>query len=138
MKLNVNHITHKDYISAVKLATLEDTNPIGAYLERIAFLETKYNFSFSIDAVNKNIIRLTNQLWKLIPMKENNEDWEKQLNTVILEIAGMNEVFAEQSPQLLQLLTKLEGLRTCQDICFELYRKTVFESINLLQGMKLS
>jgi hypothetical protein len=34
-------------------------------------------------------------------MKENNEDWEKQLNTVILEIAGMNEVFAEQSPQLL-------------------------------------
>jgi hypothetical protein len=101
MKLNANHITHKDYISAVKLATLEDTNPIGAYLERIVFLETKYNFSFSIDAVNKNIIRLTNQLWKLIPMKENNEDWEKQLNTVILEIAGMNEVFAEQSPQLL-------------------------------------
>jgi hypothetical protein len=51
---------HKDYISAVKLATLEDTNPTGAYLERIVFLETKYNFSFSIDAVNKNIIRLTN------------------------------------------------------------------------------
>jgi hypothetical protein len=28
-------------------------------------------------------------LWKLIPMRENNEDWEKQLNTVIIEIAGL-------------------------------------------------
>ena len=56
-------------------------------------LETKYDFSFSVEDVNKNIIRLTNQLWKLIPMKENHEDWQKQLNTVIIEIAGMNEVF---------------------------------------------
>jgi hypothetical protein len=36
-------------------------------------------------------------------MRENNEDWQKQLNTVIIEIAGMNEVFLadEFSPQFL-------------------------------------
>ena len=56
-------------------------------------LETKYGFAVSFEDIEKNIIRLTNQLWKLIPMKENNEDWQKQLNTVIIEIAGMNEVF---------------------------------------------
>lgn len=87
---------------------------------------------------NKNIIRLTNQLWKLIPMKENNEDWEKQLDTVSIEIAGMNELInSEKASQFLQLLFKLEGLKVQKDINFELYRKTVFESINILQGFKL-
>ena len=37
-------------------------------------------------------MRLTNQLWKLIPMKENEEDWKKQLDTIILEITGLSEV----------------------------------------------
>jgi hypothetical protein len=37
--------------------------------------------------------RLTNQLWKLIPMREHEEDWLKQLDTVIVEIAGLNEIF---------------------------------------------
>jgi hypothetical protein len=39
-------------------------------------------------------------MWKLIPMKENEEDWEKQLDTVILEIAGLNEIFIKD-PQFL-------------------------------------
>ena len=86
---------------------------------------------------NKNIIRLTNQLWKLIPMKENNEDWLKQLDTVSIEIAGMNTLIkSEQTSQFLQLLFKLEGLKIKQDINFEVYRKTIFETINILQGLK--
>lgn len=86
---------------------------------------------------NKNIIRLTNQLWKLIPMRENNEDWLKQLNTVSIEIAGMNALIkSEYTSQFLQLLFKLEGLKLEQDINFEVYRKTVFETINILQGLK--
>ena len=65
-------------------------------------------------------------------MREHDENWAKQLDTVILEIAGMNEIF--MAPQFLQLLCKLEGLKT-QDTTFELYRKTVFESISLLQEL---
>lgn len=60
---------------------------------------TKYNFEFSTEAISKNIQRLTNQLWKLIPMRENDEDWVRQLDTVIIEIAGLNEIFT--SPQFL-------------------------------------
>ena len=71
-------------------------------------------------------------MWKLIPMREHEENWIKQLDTVILEIAGMNEIFI--APQFFQLLCKLEGLRV-QEINFELYRKTVFESISLLQEL---
>lgn len=69
-------------------------------------------------------------------MKENQEDWKKQLNTVIIELAGMGEIFTEQSSQFLQLLAKLEGLKLQDNIEFDLYRKTVFESINILQGLK--
>ncbi len=65
-------------------------------------------------------------------MREHEEDWSKQLNTVIIEIAGMNEIFLD--PQFLQLLSKLEGLKTYETE-FELYRKTVFESISLLQEL---
>ena len=70
-------------------------------------------------------------------MKENNEDWLKQLDTVSIEIAGMNALIkSEQTSQFLQLLFKLEGLKVKQDINFEMYRKTVFETINILQGLK--
>ena len=69
-------------------------------------------------------------MWKLIPMCENNEDWKKQLNTVIIEIAGLNEIFNSE-PQFLQLLSKLEGLKIIE-LNFSVYRKTVFECINLL------
>ena len=92
---------------------------------------TKYNFDVPIEVIELNIKRLTNQLWKLIPMRENGEDWEKQLKTVTLEIAGLNEVFLS-FPQFLQLLSKLEGLQYTETE-FDFYRKTVFESINLLQ-----
>ena len=65
-------------------------------------------------------------------MRENNENWRKQLDTVRLEIAGLNEIFLSY-PQFLQLLSKLEGLYALEEVEFDLYRKTVFEAINLLQ-----
>ena len=79
-------------------------------------------------------MRLTNQLWKLIPMRENNEDWHKQLDTMIIEIVGLKEIFIS-NPLFLQILIKLEGLKIV-DIEFDLYRKTVFETISLLQELK--
>lgn len=62
-------------------------------------LLTKYGFDFRQEDIEINVRRLTNQLWKLIPMREHKENWTKQLETVILEIAGMNEIF--MNPQFL-------------------------------------
>lgn len=93
-------------------------------------LETKYSFDFSPEVIAKETMRLTNQLWKLIPMRENNEDWDRQLQTVIIDIAGKEEIFLHNS-HFLQLLSKLEGLRL-ENVDFSIYRKTVFECINLL------
>ena len=40
----------------------------------------KYEIEFSQETIQKTVRRLTNQLWKLIPMRENDEDWYKQLD----------------------------------------------------------
>ena len=72
-------------------------------------LLNKYGIDIPEEDVNKNVRRLTNQLWKLIPMREHEEDWQKQLDTVILEIAGLNEIFMGSA--FLQTLSKLEALR---------------------------
>lgn len=90
----------------------------------------QFNFSFPKEVIDANIQRLTNQLWKLIPMRENDEDWIRQLETVIIEISGLNKIF---NSLLLQLVSKLEGLYQEQECSFEVYRKTVFECISLLQ-----
>ena len=68
-------------------------------------------------------------------MREHKEDWEKQLDTVIIEIAGLNEIFIYE-PQFLQILSKLEGLKVNKNLDFHIYRKTIFEIINLLQEFK--
>jgi hypothetical protein len=57
-------------------------------------LLTKYGFDFRKEDIDLNIRRLTNQMWKLIPMREHEENWLKQLETVIIEIAGLNEIFS--------------------------------------------
>jgi hypothetical protein len=66
-------------------------------------------------------------------MRENNENWHMQLETLIIELTGMNEVLNINADYLV-LLSKLEGLRLT-DIEFIYYRKTVFECISLLRGI---
>lgn len=115
---------------------MENINLLGIGLDKMEqqMFENEYGLIFSNEVISKNVIRLTNQLWKLIPMKENEEDWRKQLDTVLLEIIGLKELFIS-NPLFLQLIAKLKGLSS-EDIEFSLYRKTVFEAINLLQELK--
>ena len=89
------------------------------------------------DAVlTSDINRLTNQLWKLIPMRENEEDWLNHLNYLIVELAGLNELCSNADEKFLILLSKLKGLQI-EDTTFHVYRKTVFECISLLREMRL-
>ena len=92
---------------------------------------TKYNFNIDNDLINTNINRLTNQIWKLIPMRENGEDWETHLKTMLEEISGLVRIYKDKVEGLI-LLSKLEGLTS--DVCndFMIYRKTVFRCIDLL------
>ena len=67
-------------------------------------------------------------------MRENEENWLSQLNTVIIELVGLEEILNVDGKFLI-LLTKLEGLKKV-DLDFMMYRKTVFESISLLREIK--
>lgn len=86
--------------------------------------------------VTSDINRLTNQLWKLIPMRENEENWLTHLDSLILEIAGLNSLSSNTDENFLILLSKLKGLKI-EDTTFQVYRKTVFECISLLREMRL-
>ena len=92
---------------------------------------TKYGYKFTKESLQANINRLTNQLWKLIPMRENGESWNNHLATLIVELSGLGEVYNNTSSYI-SLLSKLEGLQKIETEFF-IYRKIVFESISLLQ-----
>ena len=92
---------------------------------------TKYNFEIDDKIYEQNINRLTNQLWKLIPLREHEENWKGQLDTVLIELTGLNEIFNVNSKFLI-LLSKLEGIKNSESD-FMIYRKTVFECISLLR-----
>lgn len=81
------------------------------------------------DILEQDRIRLTNQLWKLIPMWENGEDWESHLDSVITEIMGLIKLFSLND---VVLISKLYGLKENKNITFLTYRRTVFKSIELL------
>lgn len=91
-------------------------------------IKTIYSSSIEKDTLIDNLMRLTNQIWKLIPMRENNELWVEHLNTVIAEISGLYEILDLDS---LILLSKLEGLKY-NNIDFMTYRSSVFKCINIL------
>lgn len=92
-------------------------------------MKTKYCFNIPKEVILSDRKRLINQLWKVLPMKENNEDWEKQLQSVINEISGLNRIFADNINFLI-LLSKLESLYLIKN--FIDFRRTIFESINIL------
>lgn len=96
-------------------------------------MNSKYNKKINDESFKNEINRLTNQIWKLIPMRENEENWNKHLQIVILELVGLEEII-EIDENLLALLEILEGLNTVE-IDFSIFRKLVFESISLLRKL---
>lgn len=86
-------------------------------------------FEVANEIVVADLRRLINQIWKLLPMKENEEDWQKQLDSVLVELRGLHAIFGDQLDFLI-LMSKLEGLREVNN--FMVYRTTVFSVISLL------
>lgn len=94
----------------------------------------KKQFHFSSDAWNRNNTRLTNQIFKLLPMYENGEEWQKQQETIILELWGYNDMFADNS-SFMVLIAKLHALDHAEDKM--IFRKLVFEAITALKETTL-
>ena len=105
----------------------------GQYL---ILMETKYdNLSINKEAIFDDLKRLINQIWKLLPMRENNENWKKHLEGVILEFIGLQEIFVEDELDFLIVISKLEGIKN-SEIDFFQYRSEIFSIIHILGDKK--
>lgn len=97
----------------------------------------KYNLDISSDTIQKNLKRIVNQIYKLLPLREEKEDWEKPLSTLMEELAGMNNLLIGEQQLFFSLLCKMEGLfQLTQEQDFLLYRRTIFECLSLLDEIK--
>lgn len=86
--------------------------------------------------VATNLHRLTGQVFRLLPAREEGEDWTKPLETLIIEITGMFNVIPDLQTGL-TVLSKLEGLRQQgKDVDFALFRRTIFECCTLLSNLE--
>lgn len=92
-----------------------------------------YGVDFDINAVCGSLKRIGNQIFKLLPMREEEKDWQKPLCTLLLELVGMASLFREQNT-LLSLVSKLEGLRV-SDTDFWMFRRTVFECCSMVSEL---
>jgi len=96
----------------------------------------KYNAEISKEAVIANIDRITNQIFKLLPSREEGGDWITPLNNLIVEITGMSSLLIDQV-NLFSLLCKLEGLLTLtEESDFYQFRKIIFECLRLINDIK--
>lgn len=101
-------------------------------------IEIKYGAMICDEAVVSTIHRLINQIYKLLPVREEGIDWQKPLETITEELAGMDEVLIGKHEILFPLLCKLEGLSTLTgENDFALYRRTIFECLGMMNELKL-
>lgn len=93
----------------------------------------KYDIEIADATVRNQLRKFIDQTYKLLPTREEGSDWQKPLDTLIIEIAGLGSLWQLQAARLLEIVMKLEGLhRLTSSKDFYLYRKTIFECISLL------
>ena len=96
----------------------------------------KYDAEIQDKAILDNLHRLVNQVYKLLPNREEGANWQKPLNTIIEEFAGMDRLLIDQHETLFSLLCKLEGLFTLtKEDDFFVYIRTIFECLGLVNSI---
>ena len=95
-----------------------------------------YDVEINNEVIIKELKKITNLIYKLLPSREENIDWEKPLETIIEELAGMNRLLIDQHEILFPLLSKLEGLFILTDIeDFCLFTRTIFECLSMMNTL---
>ena len=101
-------------------------------------MKTKYTLEVSYDTLSQSLKRNINLVYKLLPMREEGNDWEKPLETIIEELVGMNRLLVDLQTELFPIICKLEGLFSLvNEEDMALYRRTIFECLTLLSKIKI-
>ena len=67
-------------------------------------MRIKYNANINNSAIEDNLHRLVNQVYKLLPNREEGIDWMKPLTTILEELTGMDRLLVDQHTLLFPLL----------------------------------
>ena len=92
----------------------------------------KYNKQISKEDYIKYLRKIKNDVFKLLPLREEGLEWSKHLDTILLELGGFNSLSNEV--KLITIMSKLEALHNTND--FMIYRKTIFETLSILDGLE--
>lgn len=90
-------------------------------------------------AVLNSLTRITGQVFKLLPVREEGTEWGKPLQTLIVEVSGISALFADIDlrNKAYHLLCELKALQTLTEKDdFAIYRKTIFECLGIIEELK--
>lgn len=94
-------------------------------------IKDKYEYNFNNKTIIKYLIMMKNNIYKLLPLREESLDWKKYLESLLeLELKGCEDLF--ENIDFVSLICKLNSL---YNVNFYLYRKGVFESLQILDSM---
>ena len=99
-------------------------------------MKIKYDLEIDNTVIKKRIYKLINQIYKLLPMRQQGRDWQKPLQTLIEELSGMKRLINDQDDLFFLILCKMEGLfslTTENDM--STYRRIIFECLSLLNTL---
>lgn len=110
---------------------------LGSWIHLISVIMISvYDIEIDNEAICRNLKRIQSQIFKLLPMAEEEQDYKKPLETIILELLGMQKLFSDIDP-LIALICKLRGLMELNlEEEFLLYRRTIFECCGLIDKIK--
>jgi hypothetical protein len=69
----------------------------------------KYDIQILPEAIEENLKRIINQVYKLLPMREEGSNWEKPLETLLEELKGMDRLLLDQHKVFFSLLYYVNG-----------------------------
>lgn len=99
---------------------------------------TIYNEPITDAVLLNNINRLSDRIFKLLPMREEGRDWNNSLHNLLIEIVGLNKILEESGQIILfNVIIKLKALETLdkEDDFFD-FRKVIFECLSLMNKLK--
>ena len=76
--------------------------------------------------------KMKNKLFGLLRERERGGEWEKYLDTILIELAGYNE-----SSKTIEYYTLFYKLNMLRFLSFQYYRKTIFECMNLFDRVEV-
>jgi hypothetical protein len=99
---------------------------------------TVYNEPITEKVLLNNINRISDRIFKLLPIREEGRDWKNSLHNLLIEVVGLNKILEESGQTILfNVIIKMKALETLDkpEDFFD-FRKVIFECLSLMNKLK--